>query len=522
LTIRAPHVAHVGAGPGLSVIHVEPSADVGVSVDVARTAPGLPLAADVRAGDRDVRLRDAGHPLVPGSWILLQDDRPYAGSILTRIAGVDDDAIHLESASPVSVERAAGGRLHAYADPPLLEGIELRDVRIESAAGVSARHAALVLMSRTYGAVIANVRVGRSIGPLIVLRNAYGTRVERSVLEDAESIAGTGVEGQQCTSCAVRDLHVARCAFGVVFSQSPFAEIAHNTIGGRLSGTARGRGIKVQNGSAFSRVTGNTIADAGLFGIYSSDSEGVLVSGNTIVGTGTDPLQHGIQVGGYLSDAAVRNVIATNVVAHVAGDGIAVNPTNGATSALSTLVLGNQVNAAGGHGIQLSASRSLVVGNAVDGAAGDAVRVDSGTAGNVVDLTLSDPGARVPSTRADRPSQAHAIVPLFGPAPALDTSTVASAPGAFFPGRSRYPPTATFTVHLVIEAVHGGTATYQLLDERGAPIGSPLATTTTEPALRSLTIPAAALSTAATVVSGRLSSSTGVARLHSAVILVEW
>src|SRR5207249_457664 len=120
---------------------------------------------------------------------------------------------------------------------------------------------------------------------------------------------------------------------------------------------------KVQNGSAFSRIVDNTITDAGLFGIYSSDSANVLIANNTIFGTGTEPLEHGIQVGGFLEAASSRNLVATNIVDHVAGDGIAVNPTNGRDKDLRALIIGNQVHDVGAHGIQVVASRNLVIGN---------------------------------------------------------------------------------------------------------------------------------------------------------------
>ena len=384
LMVRAPKVSLRGAGSHLSTLRVAATAKIGVSFDGARLAAVMAIASDLEIGARTLSVSPgAARSLRTGSWLLLEDSAPYNGAFLTRIAAIAGDVLTIEEASPVRIVSATG-KAYAYENPGLIEGISIRDLAFESAEGSSAPHAALVMINRANRAIVDNCRFSRSTGPLLGLVDSRSVLVERSIFEEAASAGGDGIEGLRCTACSVVNSEFRSSPFGIVFSQSPYTHIAQNTVRGRLPGTTNGRGIKVQNGSAFSRIVDNTITDSGLFGIYSSDSANVMIANNTIFGTGTGPLEHGIQVGGFLDAASSRNLVATNVIDHVAGDGIAVNPTNGRDKDLRALVIGNQIHEVGTHGIQAVASRNLVTGNLVDASTGSGVRTEPGTSGNAV------------------------------------------------------------------------------------------------------------------------------------------
>ena len=140
------------------MLRVGESATFGLSFDVTGPSPARALASNLTVGGRTLALKRGGSAgLRPGSWLLVQDDAPYAGSFMTRIAAVAGDDVTLEEASPVAIGAGAGGRIHPYESSPLLEGIVIRDLAFES-DGAAAAHKALVIVNRTHRGLIANCR----------------------------------------------------------------------------------------------------------------------------------------------------------------------------------------------------------------------------------------------------------------------------------------------------------------------------------------------------------------------------
>lgn len=189
-----------------------------------------------------------------------------------------------------------------------------------------------------------------------VARNGITFSGMESVFVSANIIAGTGrngIDGRMSSGIAI-DGNIVELARGngVAVSQSLDAEILGNYIGAFSAPVSIARhGIRVEN-VEFSRIAGNSIANAGQDGINGRDLYSVTVEGNAIGNVGDDGIS--------LLDTGMA-FVSNNIVGGAGDNGIQVRE-----NILGLSVLFNEIYDIGDDGIDVGDTPwASVVGNRI-------------------------------------------------------------------------------------------------------------------------------------------------------------
>ncbi len=400
-----------GDGDQVSILLWDDNATKGLTVIGSAALVSQAFASDCAVGDRAITLGSAAG-LANGGWAYLEDSAAHTGSLLTKIKSIAGAVVTLEDAMPCVLTTAQTATLYSYT--ALLEGIAVRDLGFRCASlGSTASKLTLLQLTRCNAPILEYCDFNGSVGPLVTISTCRNGRLFHNTGRNALTVAGTGIEVQVSTGMDIHANTFTLCQFGITVNGSPWSRVIGNRIEGRATSVALGRGIRAADRSNFSCISGNTVSDPNLYGIYLQDTSYTAVTGNTVAfaGDAVTTGQHGIQAGGFDPASSQYNAISGNTVTGCSGYGIALNDaTNGSFGANviagntlidnvqgavfantgSNAITGNTCRGAGATvigaiiRITFTATNNVVTGNVVTASAGTPVAIDSsgGSGGN--------------------------------------------------------------------------------------------------------------------------------------------
>lgn len=384
----ANNVQFIGDDYATTILSWDDTATKGLWIDMSSTANvSSLLTVDGAVGDRTISVA-AGGTFTVGQFVYLKDTGTNTGSLISRVRQIAANDVTLDEALPCDLFTANTAAMTMYTQP-FVTGVVVRGLTFQCSQGnATASKLTLLELSHTFGHLVENCMFNGSTGPLITHQSCRSGVIRNTILQNALTIAGTGIETQTSTAMIVTGNFIWDCQFGLTFASSPFALVEHNEVTGRQITVALGRGIRFGESSNFGKCVGNTITDPNLFGVYSQDSAFVVISANTIsfTGSGTNPNEHGIQIGGFEQAFCHHCTVEHNIIRGTSGYGISVAPTGAAGAQLFTVISGNNCsNCAQGGVLLFRVSRNTVIGN-IFSAPGSTVitaivRVDSTSAG---------------------------------------------------------------------------------------------------------------------------------------------
>jgi parallel beta-helix repeat protein len=364
-------VTFAGLGPisELRFDDVAINAGLRLGTPAAATIITANLASNVAIGDRTVTLTaGAGATFATGGWLYCVDADVRHGSFITYIESIATDVLTLQDASPVDLATASTA-VASYRPAGALTGVGIKDLRVTCVSSAPSNLQSLIRILNAHAPVVSNVQTSGNTVAGINLDQCDDGLILGCLCENGGAAAGEGVLLSESTNCKVEATTTRHVQFGIDTTQSPKTSIVGCQVHGRTT-AGNGRGIKLAHGSNFSTVTGNTIADPTLYGIYLQDSEHCVAAANTILGcgggaAGTD--QHGVQVGGFQDDYCKYNTVADNIISHCSGLGVSVSPTFDTTAKdIYAIVKGNVITNCDTGAIRIFASnRCLVDGNLI-------------------------------------------------------------------------------------------------------------------------------------------------------------
>lgn len=337
----------------------------GLTVDATGASVSSLFTGNGEIGDRTVNVAN-GALFNVGNWVFCDDSQTNGGTLVTRVHAIVGNAVTLEDALPCRLLTASAATLYGNIVHPLIEGLEIRDLTFACATTAPTAKLTLLLISRCAWFTVENCHFNGSIGPLITTRQTYNGSIRDCQMENALTIAGSGIENQTATGLLITGCMVAMCQFGYTFSSSPYCRLIGNRLNGRQTSVALGRGVRFGVSSNFGVCANNTLSDMNLYGIYNQDCAFLSITGNTIsfAGWTTVAGEHGIQLGGFETNFCHHNTISGNVIRNCTGYGITIAPSAIAGVPLYNVVSGNSISGCVQGGIQLFRVRyNTITGN---------------------------------------------------------------------------------------------------------------------------------------------------------------
>lgn len=367
LTATLGPLEFAGDGIGFSSLVWDDNATKGLTVIGSSAFVSQALAVNAAIGDRSITL-GASAGLVNGGWAYLDDTQTHGGTFLTKIKLIAGAVVTLEDALPCNLLIASTATLYSYT--ALQPGVSVHDLEFATVTrGTTASKLTLLQIQRCDAAVVRDCVFDGAAAPLVTPVTCYHLSIERCHFRNALTTAGGGIEVQASTGTAILNCTSTLCQFGFVTAASPFTRMEGNRVDGRATSVALGRGIKLQDQSNFSVVSGNTVTDPNLFGVYLQDSAHCVVADNVIGWSGdfvTLTGQHGVALGGFEGTFSRYNTVSGNQIRGASGNGIFVNPTGVGLDMFATLS-GNTISGCLQRPIYLGSSRNLVTGNTLSG-----------------------------------------------------------------------------------------------------------------------------------------------------------